>query len=170
MEPVLRAAGMYVILLLLFRLTGKRSMAQVTTFDFVLLLIIGEATQQALLGEDFSLTNATLVIATLVVLERAADYMSWRSPRLRRMTESQPVVLVADGRILQDALDHHHLGIDDIVTAAREQHGLRGMVDVQWAVLEVSGGISVVPRPGALLGPRSEARPATQATTGEETS
>jgi uncharacterized membrane protein YcaP (DUF421 family) len=146
MEAVLRSMGVYLLLLLLFRMTGKRSLAQVTTFDLVLLLIIGEATQQALLGEDFSLTNAALVITTLLVLERTADYLSWRFPTLRRTTESQPVVLVDDGRILDDRLAHYHLSVDDVVTAAREQHGLRSLGDVQWAVLEVSGGISVVPR------------------------
>ena len=66
MESVLRAAIVYVFLLVLFRLAGKRTLSDVTTFDFVLLLIISEATQQALLGEDFSLTNAFLVITTLI--------------------------------------------------------------------------------------------------------
>jgi len=69
MDSILRAAGMYVALMLLFRVAGRRSLADLTTFDFVLLLIIGEATQQALLGDDFSFTNATLVIATLIVLD-----------------------------------------------------------------------------------------------------
>ena len=146
MEAVLRSMGVYLLLLLLFRMTGKRSLAQITTFDLVLLLIIGEATQQALLGEDFSLTNAALVITTLLVLERTADFLSWRFPTFRRTTESQPVVLVDDGRILEDRLSRYHLAVDDVVTAAREQHGLRNLGDVQWAVLEVSGGISVVPR------------------------
>jgi uncharacterized membrane protein YcaP (DUF421 family) len=146
MEAVLRALIVYVMLLVAFRLTGKRSMAQVTTFDLVLLLIIGEATQQALLGEDFSLTHAALVISTLLVLERIADIVTWRSPTLRRATESQPVVLVDDGRVLWEQLDHYHLSVDDVVTAARERHGLQRMADVQWAVLEVSGAISVVPR------------------------
>lgn len=69
MDSILRAAGMYIALMLLFRVAGRRSLADLTTFDFVLLLIIGEATQQALLGEDFSFTNAMLVIATLIVLD-----------------------------------------------------------------------------------------------------
>jgi uncharacterized membrane protein YcaP (DUF421 family) len=171
MEAVMRAASVYLLLLLLFRLTGKRSLAQITTFDLVLLLIISEATQQALLGEDFSLTNAALVIITLLVLERTADYLSWRFPRMRRTTESQAVVLVEDGRLLGDRLAHYRLTEDDVVTAAREQHGLRRMEDVQWAVLEVSGGISVVPRhqppalpdevrrEGATSSPSSEAGP-----------
>ena len=69
MDSVLRAAAMYVALMVLFKIAGRRSLAELTTFDFVLLLIIGEATQQALLGDDFSFTNAMLVIATLIVLD-----------------------------------------------------------------------------------------------------
>jgi uncharacterized membrane protein YcaP (DUF421 family) len=145
MEWALRAIGMYLALMVLLRVVGKRSMAQVTTFDFVLLLVISEATQQALLGEDFSVTTATIVIVTLLVLERSLDWLSWRSSRVRRWTESMPVLLVADGRPDQRALDEHHLDVDDIVTAGREQHGLAGLDEIRWAVLETSGGISVIP-------------------------
>lgn len=145
MDAVLRGTLVYVVLLLLFRLTGKRALSQVTTFDFVILLIVGEATQQALLGEDFSLMQASLVIATLLLLDRGSDYLSFRSPRFRRMTESVPVVLVADGRPLEEVLARCHLRVDDVMTAAREAHGLERMDQVKWAVLECSGGISVVP-------------------------
>jgi uncharacterized membrane protein YcaP (DUF421 family) len=145
MEWALRAIGMYVALMVLLRVVGKRSMAQVTTFDFVLLLVISEATQQALLGQDFSITTATIVITTLLVLERGLDWLSWRSPRVRRWTESVPVLLVADGTPDARALAENHLDIDDVVTAGREQHGLAGLDEIRWAVLETSGGISVIP-------------------------
>ena len=69
MDAVLRAIAVYLVLLLLFRVAGRRTLAEITTFDFVLLLIIGEATQQALLGEDFSVTNAVIVIATLLFID-----------------------------------------------------------------------------------------------------
>lgn len=94
MQAVLSAAAVYLILMLLFRLTGKRTLAQVTTFDLVLLLIISEATQQALIGEDFSVTQAFIVITTLIALERGSDYLSWRFAGFRRWSESVPVVLV----------------------------------------------------------------------------
>lgn len=145
MDAVLRAFAMYAILLLLFRLIGKRSLAQVTSFDFVILLIIGEATQQALLGEDFSIMQSSLVIATLLLLERGSDFLSWRSDRFRRITESVPVVLVDNGRPLPGVLAKCHLSEDDILTAGRERHGIERMDQIKWAVLEVSGGISVVP-------------------------
>lgn len=145
MTAVAGAAAIYLILMLLFRLTGKRTLAQVTTFDLILLLIISEATQQALIGEDFSITQAFLVIMTLVVLERSSDYLAWRFPWFRRWSESEPVVLVRHGQPDEKVLRHYRLTIDDVVTAGREQHGLATFDQVDWAVLENSGGISVIP-------------------------
>jgi uncharacterized membrane protein YcaP (DUF421 family) len=145
MDAVLRGVAVYVVLLLLFRLTGKRALSQVTTFDFVVLLVVGEATQQALLGEDFSITQAALVIATLLALDRGSDYLSFRSVRFRRLTESAPLVLVENGRPLEDVLRREHLTVDDVMTAGREKHGLERLDQVEWAVLETSGGISVIP-------------------------
>jgi len=142
---VLSAAGIYLILMVLFRLTGRRTLAQVTTFDLVLLLIISEATQQALLGDDFSLTQAFIVIMTLIVLERTSDYLTWRYGWFQRWTEGTPVVLVRHGEPVRKMMDHHRLSLDDILTAAREQHGLSRFDQIDWAVLENSGGISVIP-------------------------
>ncbi|WP_125776869.1 DUF421 domain-containing protein [Antribacter gilvus] len=146
MDAVLRAVAIYLVLLLLFRLVGKRALSQVTTFDFVILLIVGEATQQALLGEDFSITHAALVVGTLLLLERGADYLTWRFPRLQRVAESVPLVIVEDGRVLHEVLRKEHLSEEDIIGAAREAHGLERLDQIKWAVLETSGGISVVPK------------------------
>ncbi|GAA4697671.1 Protein of unknown function (DUF421) [Promicromonospora umidemergens] len=146
MDAVLRAVAIYVVLLVIFRLTGKRSMAQVTTFDFIILLIVGEATQQALLGEDFSITQAALVIATLVLLERLFDYASWRLPRFKRVAEGLPVIVVENGRPLQEAMTKEQITTDDVLSAARASQGLERMDQIKWAVLEASGGISIVPK------------------------
>lgn len=145
MTAVVTATAVYLILMVLFRLTGKRTLAQITTFDLVLLLIISEATQQALIGDDFSVTQAFIVILTLVVLERGSDYLSWRFPWFRRWSASEPVVLVRRGVPEQTALRHHRLTLDDVLTAGREQHGLRSLGQIDWAVLENSGQISVIP-------------------------
>ncbi len=149
MDAVLRAAAIYIILLLLFRMVGKRSLAQITTFDFVLLLVVGEATQQALLGEDFSIINAVLVIATLIALERLSDYFSWRYPLFQRATESMPVILVADGEVLDEVLAKEHINAEEILEAARKTQGLERMDQIKWAVQETSGGISIVPKSNA---------------------
>ncbi|HEX6515670.1 MAG TPA: YetF domain-containing protein [Nocardioidaceae bacterium] len=146
MDAVLRALAIYVIVMILFRLNGKRSMAQATTFDFVLLLIVSEATQQALLGDDFSITTATLVVATLIGLDRLVDYLGFRFPRFDKLVESAPVILVDDGRILTDRLRRANLQEEDILEQARQLHGLESMEQVKFAVLEKSGSISIVPR------------------------
>ena len=111
----------------------------------VILLIVGEATQQALLGEDFSVVHAAVVITTLLVLSRVFDYLSWRYDWFQRATESVPVVLVDNGRPLDEVLRRHRLSEEDILTAGREAHGIERMDQVKWAVMETSGGISVVP-------------------------
>ena len=81
MDSVLRASAVYFGLLIIMRLAGKRSLAQITTFDFVLLLIIGEATQNALLGQDFSMTNALIVIVTLVGIDIGLSLLKRRRVR-----------------------------------------------------------------------------------------
>lgn len=146
MDAIIRAAVVYLVLLLLFRLTGKRSLAQATTFDFVLLLVISEATQQALLGEDFSLTMAALVIATLLVLDRLANYLGFRFPRLDKFLESVSVLLVDDGKILHDRMKRAHINEEEILQYARQAHGLERLDQVKYAVLEKDGGITIVPK------------------------
>ncbi|MBD2120376.1 DUF421 domain-containing protein [Trichocoleus sp. FACHB-262] len=147
MNSVLRAVVLYVILMLLFRLSGKRSLAQITTFDFVLVLIVGEATQQALLGEDFSLTNAFLVILTLVGLDTVMSFWKQRSPQVEKWIDGVPVIIVAEGKLLQDRMKQARVDTDDILAAARELHGLERMDQIKYAVLERSGGISIIPKP-----------------------
>jgi uncharacterized membrane protein YcaP (DUF421 family) len=145
MESVLRVVAIYGFLLLLFRLSGKRSLAQITAFDFVLLLIIGEATQQALLGEDFSIINAYIVIATLMALELGLSLLKSWWPRLDPILDSVPLIIVANGRLLEDRIRHERVDLHDVLAAARERHGLERLDQIKFAVLEPSGGISIVP-------------------------
>jgi uncharacterized membrane protein YcaP (DUF421 family) len=146
MESVLRATFIYVFLLVVFRIAGKRSLAQITTFDFVLLLIIGEATQQALLGDDYSVVNACIVIATLILLEIVLSHVAARFPMFDRAIEGLPLVVVADGKLLKERLKRERLDESEILAAARELHGLERMDDIKYAVLERSGGITIIPK------------------------
>lgn len=146
MNSVLRAIVLYVVLMVLFRLSGKRSLSQITTFDFVLVLIVGEATQQALLGEDFSMTNAFLVILTLVGLDTAMSFWKQRSPQVEKWIDGVPVIIVVEGKLIQDRMNQARVDADDILAAARELHGLERMDQIKYAVLERSGGISIIPK------------------------
>ena len=146
MESIFRAGVIYVFLLVVFRIAGKRSLAQITTFDFVLLLIIGEATQQALLGDDYSVVNACIVIATLILLQIALSHVAARFPAVDRAVEGLPLIVVDNGKLLNDRLRRERLDQSEILAAARELHGLERLEDIKYAVLERSGGITIVPR------------------------
>jgi uncharacterized membrane protein YcaP (DUF421 family) len=145
MDAVLRATAVYLVLLLLFRFSGRRVLAQVTMFDFILLLIVAEATQQALLGQNFSVTYAALVITTLLLLDLVSNYLSYRFDRFKRITESLPMVIVDHGQPLENVLAKYRMSSQDVVDAARQEYGLERLDQVKWAVLEPSGGVSIVP-------------------------
>jgi uncharacterized membrane protein YcaP (DUF421 family) len=145
MESVIRAAAVYIFLLLVFRLAGQRTLAQITTFDLVLLLIISEAIQQALIGNDNSMINAALVVLTLAGLNVSLSILKQRSKAAEKVLEDVPLVLVAEGRLLTDRMDKVRVDEDDILEAARSHHGLERLDQIRFAVLERSGDISIVP-------------------------
>ena len=146
MDAVLRASFIYVVLLIIFRVAGKRSLAQITTFDFVLLLVIGEATQQALLGNDFSVTNAFIVIVTLLLLDIGLSLGQKRWPRLEPLLDDVPLLLVEDGKLIERRMDKARISESDILHAARALQGLERMDQVKYAVLERTGEISIIPK------------------------
>lgn len=146
MDAILKTAAVYVGLLIIFRIAGKRSLGDLTTFDFVLLLIIGEATQQALLGDDFSVTNAFLVILTLVGLDVAISIIKGRSKRLEKLIDSVPLVILEDGRPLKERMDRARVDEGDILAKARELQGIERLDQIKYAVLETYGGITIIPK------------------------
>jgi uncharacterized membrane protein YcaP (DUF421 family) len=146
-DTVIRAAVIYLVLLIVFRISGKRSLAQVTTFDFILLLIIAETIQQALLGGDDSLANAFLLILTLVGIDIALSLIKDKSQTLEKLLDDVPLVLVEDGKPLQERLKKSRVDESEILTSARMNQGLESMDQIKYAVLERSGGISVIPKP-----------------------
>lgn len=145
MDAVWRAAAIYFFLLLMFRIAGRRTLAQLSNFDFALLLIIGEATQQGLLGEDFSVTRVVLVIATLVVLDVGLAALKQRSSTIERWLEGVPLIILVDGQPLTDRMRKARLDVADILQAARRDHGLERLDQIKFAILECNGGISVIP-------------------------
>ena len=149
MDSVLRAAIIYIALMIIMRLAGKRSLAQITTFDFVLLLIIGEATQQALLGQDFSITNAILVVITLVTLDIGLSWVKRQSKTLDKVLDDVPLIIVEDGVALKDRMDKARVDEEDVLSAARHLQGLERLDQIRYAVLERSGGISIIPKKNA---------------------
>lgn len=146
MDSVLRAAAMYLALMVLFKVAGRRSLAELTTFDFLLLMIIGEATQQALLGDDFSLTNSVLVIATLIAIDVGLSLLKQRSAWVSRLVSGEPTIIVEDGKMLFERLRHARLVEADVMEAARSSQGIETVDQIKFAILERNGKISVIPK------------------------
>ncbi len=149
MDSVLRALAVYGFLILLFRISGKRSLAQITTFDLVLGLIISEALQQAMIDGDDSMTNAFLVVTTLIGANILMSLWKQRSEFIERVVDGAPVVVFADGKLLVDRMAHERVDEEDILQAGRQLLGLSSLDQVRYAVVERDGTISVVPKESA---------------------
>lgn len=146
MDSILRAVFVYIFLLVLFRIVGRRTLAEMTNFDLVLLLIISEATQNAMIGSDYSLTNGFLVILSLLGLDISLSLVKMHFPRFERWMDGLPLLLVENGRPLQDVMKWARVDKSDILSSARETQGLGNMDQIQYAVLETNGGISIIPK------------------------
>jgi uncharacterized membrane protein YcaP (DUF421 family) len=145
METVIKATAVYLFLLLMFRIAGKRTLAQVTTFDFVLLLIISEAVQQAMIGDDNSITNAFLLVVTLIGLNVLFSEIKLRWRAAEGVLDGAPLLIVENGKAKEDLMRKERVDVDDVLDAAREHHGLERLEQVKFAVLERNGKISIVP-------------------------
>jgi len=147
MNLIFQGAVIYVFLFAVMRLSGKRQFSELTAFDAVLLLIISETTQNALIGsEDYSLTAAILLITTLVVIDIGLSMAKQHVSALDAAMEGTPVVLVKDGRILEENARKERVDEDDVLAAARETQGLMTLDEIRFAILERGGHISVIPR------------------------
>jgi uncharacterized membrane protein YcaP (DUF421 family) len=140
---------MYFLVWLLIRLSGRRTLASVTTFDFVLVLIVSEATQQALLGEDYSFTNGALVVMTMVWIDVALGRLRVLFPAIEDVLDGRPILIMRGGEPLHDRMHRECVDREDILHAARHTQGLARLEEVEHAVLEPSGGISVIPKQSA---------------------
>ncbi len=145
--PVVRAAGLYGFLLVVFRISGRRTLAQVTNFDLILVLIIGDATQQALIGDDFTIITALLAVSTLVVLDVALSWAKQRWHAVDVLVDGLPLPLMLAGSRRSDQMASEGVTDDDLLMAARQTHGLERLDQIEHAILEANGAISIVPAP-----------------------
>jgi uncharacterized membrane protein YcaP (DUF421 family) len=149
MDAVVRGLIVYVFLLLVFRVAGKRTLAQTTTFDFVLLLIISETIQQAMLDSDNSLTHGLLLVLTLVGVSVALSFLKEYVPWAEKAIDSTPTIILDDGILLRDRMEKLRVDESDILESARERYGLERLDQIKYAILERTGTVSIVPREGA---------------------
>ena len=145
METVIRGAAVYALLLVIVRLSGRRTLSQMTPFHLVLILIVAETTQQALLGDDFSLVNSAILIVTLFAIDIGLSYVKERSGRVERILDGVPVILVSHGEPDRKVLAGVRMSVEDVMEAAREKQGLERLDQVRFAVLGATGEISIIP-------------------------
>lgn len=146
MEPVFRGITIYLFLWLIFRVSGKRTLAQTSPFELVLLLIISEVTNQAMVDSDHSITNAILLIITLVGMSILLSVIKHYSPAASRWLEGLPLPLVRDGKVMRENLDRTRVDEAEIMKSARCTQGVERMDDIKDATIENDGTISIVPR------------------------
>jgi uncharacterized membrane protein YcaP (DUF421 family) len=143
MDLVARAVFVFAFMLLLTRVIGKRELGSLQPFDLILLIVLGDALQQGLTQDDYSLTGAVLVVGTIAVLQIGVSWLTWRFPRSRPFLEGEPVIIVEDGKPIDRNLRRERLTVEEIAEAARLDQ-IAHLSDVKWAILETSGQISFI--------------------------
>jgi uncharacterized membrane protein YcaP (DUF421 family) len=141
MDLVLRAIFLYFFVFAITRVIGRRELSQLAPFDIILLIVAGDAIQQGLTQDDYSLTGAVLVVGTFAVLQLITSYSSFRIERLRPLLEGEPIVIIQNGQILDRNLKRERLTEEEVAEEARQQQ-ISSLDQVEWAVLENSGKIS----------------------------
>lgn len=145
LSVALRTAIVYVVLVTFFRVVGKREAGQLSTLDLVVLLVISNAVQNAMVGENVTLIGGLLAAAVILFLDWSLHKLNDRFPRLREVVEGEPVLLVRDGEILDDNLSSEGLSVRELGIALR-QNGLLTVAEARFVYLETNGQISVIPR------------------------
>ena len=145
MDLALRAIFLYAFVILLMRVTGRRELSTLSAIDLVLLIILGDAIQQGLTQDDYSVTGAVIVVSTIAALQVGTSYLSFRSRRARRVLEGEPIVIVQDGKLIERNLRRERLTEDEIAEKMRTQQ-IASVEDVEWGILESSGNMSFIPK------------------------
>jgi uncharacterized membrane protein YcaP (DUF421 family) len=141
----IRTAIVYIVLVTFFRVVGKREAGQLSTLDLVVLLVISNAVQNAMVGENVTLIGGLLAAAVILFLDWSLHKLNDRFPRLREVVEGEPVLVVRDGQILEDNLASEGLSVRELGIALR-QNGLLTAAEARFVYLETNGQISVIPR------------------------
>lgn len=145
MDIVLRASAMFLLLFVLLRLYGKRQLGQMTPFEFVALVVVGDLVQQAITHNDFSITGGALAVATFGFWSLVLGWISYRSDMMRRLLEGQPRILIHDGKMLDEILERDKITEAEVLSEMRLA-GFAQLDEVQWGILEPSGKISFLKR------------------------
>jgi uncharacterized membrane protein YcaP (DUF421 family) len=145
MDLVIRAAVVFFFIFLVTRIAGRRELSSMQPFDLILLVVIGDLVQQGITQSDESVTGALIVISTITLLSVLVSWASYRSGRVRLVTEGESIILVEDGDVIERNLRRERLTRGDLEEEARRQQ-VASLSDIRWAILERDGSISVIPK------------------------
>jgi uncharacterized membrane protein YcaP (DUF421 family) len=157
LEIVARSAIVYLAILAGLRLGGKREIGQMTAFDLVVILLIANAVQNAMVGSDVSVTGGLVAAGVLLVLNYGLGFARERMPFLRNAVQGEPTLLVSHGEFIEPNLRREEIDPDLVMMAIRE-HGVGNLKEVEMAVLETDGSISVVPVDSTIVRTRKHSR------------
>jgi uncharacterized membrane protein YcaP (DUF421 family) len=143
MDLVLRAIALYVFVLIIMRMVGRRELSTLTPVDLVLLVVLGDAIQQGLTQDDYSVTGAVIVISTIAVLQVFTSYVTYRSRRAKRVIDGDTIVLIEDGKLIDRNLRRQRLRPEDVAEELRLE-GIGSFSDVRWGILESNGSFSFI--------------------------
>ena len=138
MEIVIRALVVFVFLWLVTRAVGRSTLGELSTFELLLYVTMGDLVQQAVTQQDYSVTTAVLAVGTFALLTVGLSWVQWRWPRTRPVVTGRPVLVFAEGRPLEDHMRRERLSVADLLVAAREQ-GIKHTSQIEYAVLEADG-------------------------------
>jgi uncharacterized membrane protein YcaP (DUF421 family) len=147
MDIVFRAIILWAFIVFIMRVTGRRELSSLSAIDLVLLIVLGDAIQQGLTQDDYSVTGAFIAVSTIAVLQVGSSYLSFRSSGARRVLEGLPIVVVEDGKLITDNLNRERMTQDELAEEMRKQQ-IASFDEVEWAIVETSGNISFIKKQG----------------------
>jgi len=143
MDLVLRAAFVFAFVLLLTRVIGRRELGRMQPIDLILLIVLGDALQQGLTQDDYSLTGAVIVVGTIAILQVFVSWLSFRFPRTRPILEGEPIIVMQHGEVIERNLRRERLTVEEIAEEARKQQ-IAQLAEIRFAILENDGTISFI--------------------------
>jgi len=146
-DIVLRAIVLYAFIVLVMRIIGRRELSSMSPFDLILLIILGDAIQQGLTQDDYSVTGAVIAVSTIATLQVFTSYLSYRSDKARKVLEGQPIVLVDHGKLVDENLRRERMTEDEVAEEMRSQQ-IGSLDEVEWAILESNGSLSFIKKSG----------------------
>jgi uncharacterized membrane protein YcaP (DUF421 family) len=143
MDIALRAIVLYCFIVFVMRVTGRRELSALSPVDFVLLIVVGDAIQQGLTQDDYSVTGALIAVSTLAAMQVLSSYLGFKSSRARKVLEGEPIVIIQDGNVITKNVERERMTVDELCESMRLKQ-IASIADVEWAILETNGDISFV--------------------------